>query len=62
MSKPRTLFDKIRDGHVVTSSADGESLLYVDRNFVLEGSFLAFEFLEQAGAPACKRDGSGFCR
>ncbi|MGZ5164671.1 MAG: 3-isopropylmalate dehydratase large subunit [Burkholderiales bacterium] len=50
MNRPLTLFEKIWNRHVVTSSADGESLLYVDRNLVHEGSFLAFDLLRNAGS------------
>jgi 3-isopropylmalate/(R)-2-methylmalate dehydratase large subunit len=49
VSGAQTLFDKIWSRHVVTASDDGESLLYVDLNFVHEGSFLAFELLAQEG-------------
>lgn len=46
MSAPRTLFEKIWQAHAVSASADGETLLYVDRNLVHEGSFLAFGLLD----------------
>src|SRR5262249_39786006 len=36
MNEPLSLFDKIWQRHVVATSADGESLLYVDRNFLHE--------------------------
>ncbi len=36
MSKPRTLFDKIWDSHVVSKDADGTCLLYIDRHMVHE--------------------------
>lgn len=58
MNRPLTLFEKIWDRHVVTSSADGESLLYVDRNLVHEGSFLAFDLLRHAGSRVRKPGGS----
>jgi len=35
-TKPRTLYDKIWDDHVVHSDADGTSLLYIDRHLVHE--------------------------
>ncbi|MGZ5175835.1 MAG: aconitase family protein, partial [Burkholderiales bacterium] len=50
MNRPLTLFEKIWNRHVITSSADGESLLYVDHNLVHEGSFLAFDLLRNAGS------------
>ncbi len=43
MSTPRNMFDKIWDGHVVAQRDDGEALIYVDRNFVHEGPFYAFD-------------------
>ena len=36
MSKPRTLFDKIWDAHLVDVQDDGTSLLYIDRHMVHE--------------------------
>ena len=39
------MFDKIWDRHVVAQRDDGEVLLYVDRNFVHEGPFYAFDGL-----------------
>ena len=44
----RTMFDKIWDEHVVVTR-EGEALLYVDRNFVHEGSFHAFGALSTEG-------------
>ncbi|HEX2826290.1 MAG TPA: 3-isopropylmalate dehydratase large subunit [Burkholderiales bacterium] len=48
MTTPRTMFDKIWDQHVVTRR-EGEALLYVDRNYVHEGSFHAFFALAKEG-------------
>ena len=45
MNKPRNMFDKIWDCHVVAQRDDGEALIYVDRNFVHEGPFYAFDKL-----------------
>ena len=42
------MFDKIWDEHVIVSR-EGEALLYVDRNFVHEGSFHAFGALAKEG-------------
>ncbi|HYD67186.1 aconitase family protein, partial [Azospirillum sp.] len=36
MSKPRTLFDKIWDSHVVHRQEDGTCILYIDRHLVHE--------------------------
>jgi 3-isopropylmalate/(R)-2-methylmalate dehydratase large subunit len=43
VNQPRNMFDKIWDGHVVAQRDDGEALIYVDRNFVHEGPFYAFD-------------------
>jgi 3-isopropylmalate/(R)-2-methylmalate dehydratase large subunit len=47
---PRTLFDKLWDEHVITVREDGETLLWVDRHFVHEGSHHAFRKLDERGA------------
>jgi len=48
--KPRTLYDKIWDDHLVHEAADGTCLLYVDRHLVHEvTSPQAFEGLRLAG-------------
>jgi 3-isopropylmalate/(R)-2-methylmalate dehydratase large subunit len=50
MDRPRTLFDKIWDSHLVDRLADGTCLLYVDRHLVHEvTSPQAFEGLRLAG-------------
>jgi len=50
MAEPRTLYDKIWDDHVVSTSPDGPSLIYVDRHLVHEvTSPQAFEGLRMAG-------------
>lgn len=50
MVKPRTLFDKIWDQHVVDVQEDGTCLLYIDRHLVHEvTSPQAFEGLRLAG-------------
>jgi len=36
MSKPRTLYDKIWDDHLVADNEDGTSLIYIDRHLVHE--------------------------
>jgi 3-isopropylmalate/(R)-2-methylmalate dehydratase large subunit len=49
-SKPRTLFDKIWDSHVVDQMGDGTCILYIDRHLVHEvTSPQAFEGLRLAG-------------
>ncbi|GIR68318.1 MAG: hypothetical protein CM15mP73_1390 [Hyphomicrobiales bacterium] len=34
MSKPRTIYDKIWDDHLVNTNDDGTSLIYIDRHLV----------------------------
>lgn len=41
-SAPRTLFDRLWDGHVIVERPSGDALLWIDRHFVHEGSFHAF--------------------
>ncbi|MFV0410989.1 MAG: 3-isopropylmalate dehydratase large subunit [Paracoccus sp. (in: a-proteobacteria)] len=54
---PRTLYDKIWDAHVVDISADGASLLYIDRHLVHEvTSPQAFEGLRMAGRKVRRPD------
>jgi 3-isopropylmalate/(R)-2-methylmalate dehydratase large subunit len=50
MTKPRTLYDKIWDEHLVHEAPDGTSLIYIDRHLVHEvTSPQAFEGLRMAG-------------
>jgi 3-isopropylmalate/(R)-2-methylmalate dehydratase large subunit len=57
MTKPRTLFDKIWDGHLVHRQADGTCLIYIDRHLVHEvTSPQAFEGLRVAGRPVRRPD------
>ncbi|MDE7472127.1 MAG: 3-isopropylmalate dehydratase large subunit [Muribaculaceae bacterium] len=50
MSEPKTLFDKVWDGHVVTRVADGPDQLYIDRHYCHEvTSPQAFAGLRERG-------------
>jgi 3-isopropylmalate/(R)-2-methylmalate dehydratase large subunit len=50
MAKPRTLYDKIWDDHVVDEQPDGTCLIYIDRHLVHEvTSPQAFEGLRTSG-------------
>ncbi|WP_078119426.1 3-isopropylmalate dehydratase large subunit [Thiosocius teredinicola] len=50
--KPKTLYDKLWESHVVREEADGTALLYIDRHLVHEvTSPQAFEGLRLAGRP-----------
>ncbi len=57
MAKPRTLFDKIWDSHIVERQADGTCVLYIDRHLVHEvTSPQAFEGLRIAGRKVRRPD------
>ena len=56
-SRPRTLYEKIWDAHVVETRDDGTALLYIDRHLVHEvTSPQAFEGLRAAGRPVRRPD------
>ena len=44
---PRTLFGKIWDAHEILRHPSGQSLLYIDRDLIHEGSFHAFADLKR---------------
>jgi len=46
---PQTMFEKIWNSHVVTEGPGGQTLLYVDRHLLHEGSTSAFTRLEASG-------------
>ena len=57
MAKPRTLFDKIWEAHLVDTQEDGTCLLYIDRHLVHEvTSPQAFEGLRQTGRKVRRPD------
>lgn len=57
MTKPRTLYEKIWDAHVVETREDGTALVYIDRHLVHEvTSPQAFEGLRLAGRPVRRPD------
>ena len=57
MTAPRTLFEKIWDDHLVSTDADGVSLIYIDRHLVHEvTSPQAFEGLRMAGRAVRRPD------
>ena len=57
MTKPRTLFDKIWDSHLVDVQEDGTCLIYIDRHLVHEiTSAQAFGGLEEAGRTVRRPD------
>jgi 3-isopropylmalate/(R)-2-methylmalate dehydratase large subunit len=59
MAKPRTLFDKIWENHLVDVQDDGTALIYIDRHLVHEvTSPQAFEGLRAAGRKVRRPDGT----
>ena len=57
MTKPRTLYEKIWDAHVVETREDGTALVYIDRHLVHEvTSPQAFEGLRLAGRKVRRPD------
>lgn len=46
---PRTLFEKIWEAHEILRHPSGQSLLYIDRDLIHEGSFHAFADLRRRG-------------
>src|ERR1700738_2514919 len=46
MTASQTLFDKLWTAHEIVRRDDGESLLWVDRHYIHEGSFQAFAQVE----------------
>jgi 3-isopropylmalate/(R)-2-methylmalate dehydratase large subunit len=56
-SRPRTLYEKIWDDHVVDRRPDGTCIVYIDRHLVHEvTSPQAFEGLRREGRPVRRRD------
>ena len=49
MNEPLTLIDKLWSAHEIARREDGATLLWVDRHYVHEGSFLAFSQLQDRG-------------
>jgi len=50
----QTLIDKLWDAHEIVRREGGDSLLWVDRHYVHEGSFHAFSRLAERGAPVAE--------
>ena len=49
MNQPQTMIDKLWAAHEIVRREDGQSLLWVDRHYVHEGSFHAFGKLAERG-------------
>ncbi len=62
MSPPKTLFDKLWESHMVDlpgaadAGGDGQSLLWIDRHFIHEGSHHAFAKLAERGCGVARPD------
>src|ERR1700704_378548 len=56
MSHPETLIDRLWAAHEIVRRDDGQSLLWVDRHFVHEGSFHAFSRLAERGVQVAEPD------
>jgi 3-isopropylmalate/(R)-2-methylmalate dehydratase large subunit len=54
MTEARTLIDKLWAAHEIVRREDGDSLLWVDRHYVHEGSFHAFSRLAERGVPVAE--------
>jgi 3-isopropylmalate/(R)-2-methylmalate dehydratase large subunit len=50
MNEPQTIIDKIWAAHEIVRREDGDTLLWIDRHYVHEGSFNAFNKLAERGA------------
>jgi 3-isopropylmalate/(R)-2-methylmalate dehydratase large subunit len=53
---PRTLLDKLWDAHAILTREDGETLVWIDRHFVHEGSHHGFAKLAERGKPLARPD------
>ena len=54
MTPPRTLIDNLWAAREIVRREDGQSLLWVDRHYVHEGSFHAFSRLAERGVPVAE--------
>jgi 3-isopropylmalate/(R)-2-methylmalate dehydratase large subunit len=54
MNQPQTMIDNIWSAHEIVRREDGQSLLWVDRHYVHEGSFHAFGKLAERGVPVAE--------
>jgi 3-isopropylmalate/(R)-2-methylmalate dehydratase large subunit len=56
MTRPRCMYEKIWDAHVVVARDDGTALLFIDRHLFHEGSRNAFNFLRAKGRSVRRPD------
>jgi 3-isopropylmalate/(R)-2-methylmalate dehydratase large subunit len=55
-SQPATIIDKLWDAHAIMTREDGQTLLFIDRHILHEGSFHAFDQLKRRGATVARPD------
>jgi 3-isopropylmalate/(R)-2-methylmalate dehydratase large subunit len=55
-AQPRSLFEKLWDSHVIATREDGASLIWVDRHYLQEGSFHAFNKMRIKGEAVARPD------
>src|ERR1700680_4274744 len=55
-SLPATIIDKLWDAHAIMTREDGQTLLFIDRHILHEGSFHAFDQLRNRGATIARPD------
>jgi 3-isopropylmalate/(R)-2-methylmalate dehydratase large subunit len=53
---PRSLFEKLWDSHLIASREDGASLVWVDRHYLQEGAFHAFQKMRAKGETVARPD------
>jgi 3-isopropylmalate/(R)-2-methylmalate dehydratase large subunit len=53
---PETIIDKLWNAHAITTREDGQTLLFIDRHILHEGSFHAFDQLRHRGATVARPD------
>src|SRR3954464_13135701 len=53
---PPTIIDKLWNAHAITTREDGQTLLFIDRHILHEGSFHAFGQLKQRSATLARPD------
>ncbi len=56
MAEPRSMFEKIWSRHAVVARDDGQTLLYIDRHLLHEGSHHAFDMLRKRGLEVRRPD------
>jgi 3-isopropylmalate/(R)-2-methylmalate dehydratase large subunit len=54
--RPATIIDKLWDTHAIMTREDGQTLLFIDRHYVHEGSFHAFDQLKVRAATLARPD------